>query len=239
METETLNAAGIAAAYDFSIWSLFLRADFIVKAVMIALVVASVWCWAIIFEKVRRLRRLNSDASSFEDRFWSGGSLDELYDNMGAQPRDPMSAVFSAAMREWRRTAEGGYSSPAVGSSLMERIGRVMDVTVNREIERVERQLTILASTGSTAPFIGLFGTVWGIMNSFQAISITKNTSLAVVAPGIAEALFATALGLVAAIPAVIAYNKISKDVDRYASRLDDFANEFSAIISRQLEGRE
>ena len=239
METETLNAAGIAAAYDFSIWSLFLRADLIVKAVMIVLIVASIWCWAIIFEKVRRLRRLNSDASNFEDRFWSGGSLDELYDNMGAQPRDPMSAVFSAAMREWRRSADTGYSTPAVGSSLMERVGRVMDVTVNREIERVERQLTILASTGSTAPFIGLFGTVWGIMNSFQAISITKNTSLAVVAPGIAEALFATALGLVAAIPAVIAYNKISKDVDRYASRLDDFSNEFSAIISRQLEGRE
>jgi biopolymer transport protein TolQ len=225
MESETLNAAGIAAAYDFSIWSLFLRADLIVKAVMLALIVASIWCWAIIFEKVRRLRRLNADATSFEDRFWSGGSLDELYDNMGAQPRDPMSAVFSAAMREWRRSADTGHSGPTVGSSLMERIGRVMDVTVNREVEQVERQLTILASTGSTAPFIGLFGTVWGIMNSFQAISITKNTSLAVVAPGIAEALFATALGLVAAIPAVIAYNKISK--------------EFSAIISRQLEGRE
>jgi len=239
MESETLNAAGIAAAYDFSVLALFTRADLIVKAVMIVLIVASIWCWAIIFEKVRRLRRLNSEASTFEDRFWSGGSLDELYDNMGTQPRDPMSAVFSAAMREWRRSADSGYASPAVGSSLMERVGRVMDVTVNREIERVERQLTILASTGSTAPFIGLFGTVWGIMNSFQAISITKNTSLAVVAPGIAEALFATALGLVAAIPAVIAYNKISKDVDRYAARLDDFANEFSAIISRQLEGRE
>lgn len=239
MESETLNAAGIAAAYDFSVLSLFARADLIVKAVMVVLIVASIWCWAIIFEKVRRLRRLNSEASTFEDRFWSGGSLDELYDNMGAQPRDPMSAVFSAAMREWRRSADASYASPAIGSSLMERIGRVMDVTVNREIERVERQLTILASTGSTAPFIGLFGTVWGIMNSFQAISITKNTSLAVVAPGIAEALFATALGLVAAIPAVIAYNKISKDVDRYAARLDDFANEFSAIISRQLEGRE
>ncbi|MEE2760274.1 MAG: protein TolQ [Pseudomonadota bacterium] len=239
MESEALNAAGIVAAYDFSVLALFARADLIVKAVMIVLIVASIWCWAIIFEKVRRLRRLNSEASTFEDRFWSGGSLDELYDNMGAQPRDPMSAVFSAAMREWRRSSDAGYASPTVGSSLMERIGRVMDVTVNREIERVERQLTILASTGSTAPFIGLFGTVWGIMNSFQAISITKNTSLAVVAPGIAEALFATALGLVAAIPAVIAYNKISKDVDRYAARLDDFANEFSAIISRQLEGRE
>jgi biopolymer transport protein TolQ len=141
-------------------------------------------------------------------------------------------------MREWRRSSEAGTGRDN-GSSLMERIDRVMDVTVNREVERVERQMTILASTGSTAPFVGLFGTVWGIMNSFQAISISKNTSLAVVAPGIAEALFATALGLVAAIPAVIAYNKISKDTDRYAARLDDFANEFSAIVSRQMEERE
>lgn len=236
METETLNAAGIAAAYDFSIWSLFLRADFIVKAVMIALIVASIWCWAIIFEKVRRLRRLNGDASSFEDRFWSGGSLDELYDNMGAQPRDPMSAVFSAAMREWRRTAESGYSSPAVGSSLMERIGRVMDVTVNREIERVERQLTILASTGSTAPFIGLFGTVWGIKTAFEGIAMSQDTSLAVVAPGIAEALLATALGLLAAIPAVVFYNKLSGDAERVTGNWEAFSDEFSTLLSRQLD---
>jgi biopolymer transport protein TolQ len=149
-----------------------------------------------------------------------------------------MSAVFSAAMREWRRSVDGGGAQDS-SSSLMERIDRVMHVTVSREIERIERQMTILASTGSTAPFVGLFGTVWGIMNSFQAISITKNTSLAVVAPGIAEALFATALGLVAAIPAVIAYNKISKDLDRYAARLDDFSSEFSSIILRQMEGRQ
>ena len=148
-----------------------------------------------------------------------------------------MSAVFSAAMREWRRSTDSGGAGADRGSSLTERIDRVMVVTVNREVERIERQLTILASTGSTAPFIGLFGTVWGIMNSFQSIAISKNTSLAVVAPGIAEALFATALGLLAAIPAVIAYNKISKDMDRYAARLDDFSSEFSAIISRQLEG--
>ena len=205
---------------------------------MISLFVASIWCWAIIVEKTLRLRKLNAAAAEFEDSFWSGGSLDALYDRIGAQPRDPMSAVFAAAMREWRRSKESGTGRDN-GSSLMERIDRVMDVTVNREVERVERQMTILASTGSTAPFVGLFGTVWGIMNSFQAISISKNTSLAVVAPGIAEALFATALGLVAAIPAVIAYNKISKDTDRYAARLDDFANEFSAIVSRQMEGRE
>ena len=148
-----------------------------------------------------------------------------------------MSAVFSAAMREWRRSTDLGGTGADRGSILTERIDRVMVVTVNRELGRIERQLTILASTGSTAPFIGLFGTVWGIMNSFQSIAISKNTSLAVVAPGIAEALFATALGLLAAIPAVIAYNKISKDMDRYAARLDDFSSEFSAIISRQLEG--
>ena len=189
----------------------------------------------VIFEKVRRLRRLNGDASTFEDRFWSGGSLDELYDNMGAQPRDPMSAVFSAAMREWRRSADSGHASPAVGSSLMERIGRVMDVTVNREIERVERQLTILASTGSTAPFIGLFGTVWGIMNSFQAISITKNTSLAVVAPGIAEALFATALGLVAAIPAVMAFNGLNAYLVKLDVALDAFTTDYLNIVRRHF----
>jgi len=216
---------------------LFTKADVIVKMVMIALIVASIWCWAIIIEKSLRLRRLNTDAAEFEDTFWSGGSLDALYDRIGSSPRDPMSAVFAAAMREWRRSTEGRVNAMEKGSSLTERIERVMDVTVSREVDRIERQMTVLASTGSTAPFIGLFGTVWGIMNSFQSIAITKNTSLAVVAPGIAEALFATALGLVAAIPAVIAYNKISKDLDRYASRLDDFTDEFSAIISRQLEG--
>ena len=241
MEGNTVEAAqiiGAVAATDFSVWALFLKADIIVKAVMIFLFVASIWCWAIIVEKILRLRKLNSSAEKFEDIFWSGGSLDTLYDQIGTQPTDPMSAVFSAAMREWRRSVDSG-GGPDSNSSLMERINRVMDVTVNREIERIERQMTILASTGSTAPFVGLFGTVWGIMNSFQAISITKNTSLAVVAPGIAEALFATALGLVAAIPAVIAYNKISKDMDRYAARLDDFSSEFSAIILRQMEGRQ
>jgi biopolymer transport protein TolQ len=237
METEAATAVGLAAQYDFSVWALFTKADVIVKMVMIALIVASIWCWAIIIEKSMRLRKLNTDAAEFEDTFWSGGSLDALYDRIGSSPRDPMSAVFAAAMREWRRSTEGRVNAMERGSSLTERIERVMDVTVNREVDRIERQMTILASTGSTAPFIGLFGTVWGIMNSFQSIAITKNTSLAVVAPGIAEALFATALGLVAAIPAVIAYNKISKDLDRYASRLDDFTNEFSAIISRQLEG--
>ena len=240
METDAVNAAGLMATsnqIDFSVWMLFLKADIVVKIVMIVLIVASVWCWAIIIEKSLRLKRLNQHAGEFEDSFWSGGSLDTLYDRIGAQPRDPMSAVFVSAMKEWRRSIDSGVTNADRGSSLTDRIDRVMDVTLNREVERVERQITILASTGSTAPFIGLFGTVWGIMNSFQAIAISKNTSLAVVAPGIAEALFATALGLLAAIPAVIAYNKISKDVDRYAARLEDFSSESSAIISRQLDG--
>mgnify|MGYP003324137676 FL=1 len=240
METEAVNAAGLVAAsqeLNFSVWNLFLKADLIVKLVMLVLIVASVWCWAIIIEKSLRLKRLNSDAAEFEGSFWSGGSLDTLYDKIGALPKDPMAAIFVSAMKEWRRSIDSGVTSADHGSSLTDRIDRVMDVTLNREIERVERQITILASTGSTAPFIGLFGTVWGIMNSFQSIAISKNTSLAVVAPGIAEALFATALGLLAAVPAVIAYNKISKDVDRYAARLEDFSSEFSAIISRQLDG--
>ena len=239
METEAINTVGLAAAsgdLDFSVWTLFLRADLIVKLVMLLLLSASVWCWAIIIEKSVRLRRLNRDATEFEDSFWSGGSLDSLYDRIGAQPLDPMAAVFSSAMKEWRRSAETGNLTVDRGSSLTERIDRVMDVTLSRELEHVERQMIILASTGSTAPFIGLFGTVWGIMNSFQSIAMSKNTSLAVVAPGIAEALFATALGLLAAIPAVIAYNKISKDLDRYSARLEDFSSEFSAIISRQLD---
>ena len=240
METEAVNAAGLVAAsqeLNFSVWMLFLKADLIVKLVMLVLIVASIWCWAIIIEKSLRLKRLNTDAAEFEGSFWSGGSLDTLYDKIGALPKDPMAAIFVSAMKEWRRSVDSGVTSADHGSSLTDRIDRVMDVTLNREIERVERQITILASTGSTAPFIGLFGTVWGIMNSFQSIAISKNTSLAVVAPGIAEALFATALGLLAAVPAVIAYNKISKDVDRYAARLEDFSNEFSAIISRQLDG--
>ncbi len=231
---EAIVMGGSLSPTDFSIMSLFMRADLVVKGVIVILVLASFWCWAIIFEKLFVLRRLNKGAADFEAVFWSNKSLDELYDRMGAQPSDPMSAIFSTAMREWRRAAtKGGESSAA---SLSDRIDRVMEITMSREMDRVERYITFLASTGSTAPFIGLFGTVWGIMNSFQAIAMQKNTSLAVVAPGIAEALFATALGLLAAIPAVLAYNKISKDLDRYAGRLDSFAGEFSAILSRQME---
>ncbi len=240
METSIVEAAvlgGSIADLDFSIWALFLRADVVVKAVIILLFVASIWCWAIIFEKILGLRRLNARAAEFESAFWSGSSLDELYDRIGARPGDPMSAVFVTAMQEWRRSLAKGLSqNESARASLQERIDRVMQIATVRELDRAERNMTFLASTGATAPFIGLFGTVWGIMNSFQSIALSKNTSLVVVAPGIAEALFATALGLLAAIPAVVAYNKLSKDLTRYAERLDSFAGEFSAILSRQME---
>jgi len=223
-------------ATDLSIMGLFWQADLVVKTVIILLLMASFWSWAIIFDKVVRLRRLNTQTAEFEDSFWSGGALDDLYDRIGAHPLHPMAALFAAAMREWRRSTAQGWRTGDLRESLQQRIERVMQVSLGREMDHLERYMVFLASVGSTAPFIGLFGTVWGIMNSFQAIGLTKNTSLAVVAPGIAEALFATALGLVAAIPAVIAYNKISNDLGRYANRLESFAGEFSAVLSRQLE---
>src|SRR5438270_13673482 len=219
-----------------SVFELFLQSDSIVKLVILLLLVASFWSWAVIFDKTLRMRRLQQAATSFEETFWSGGSLDDLFDRVGQRPNDPMSSVFAAAMREWRRSASKGLLGTAtMRASLQQRIERVMNVTVGREMERVERFMNLLATVGATAPFVGLFGTVWGIMDSFQSIAAAKNTSLAVVAPGIAEALFATALGLVAAIPAVIAYNKISNDLGRYANRLEAFAGQFSAILSRQL----
>jgi len=222
-----------------SVVELFLQSDSIVKLVLFILLAASFWSWAVIFDKTLRLRRLRQAAASFEETFWSGGSLDDLYDRVGQRPVDPMSAVFAAAMREWRRSAAKGLLGTAsMRSSLQQRIERVMNVTVGREMDRVERFMSFLATVGSTAPFVGLFGTVWGIMNSFSSIAAAKNTSLAVVAPGIAESLFATALGLVAAIPAVVAYNKLATDFGRYAGRLEAFATEFSAILSRQLDER-
>jgi len=225
------------ASHDLSIIGLFMQADWIVKVVMIMLLLASVWSWAIIIDKSIRLRRLRNQAKQFEDAFWSGGSLEELFDRIGNRPPDPMSSIFVSAMREWRRSAAKGLlGSESLRESLQERIERVMGITLGREMDQLERYMTFLASVGSAAPFVGLFGTVWGIMNSFAAIAGSKNTSLAVVAPGIAEALFATALGLVAAIPAVLAYNKLNSDISRYGNRLDAFSGEFGAILSRQLE---
>jgi biopolymer transport protein TolQ len=205
--------------------------------VMIALLFASVWVWAIVFEKISTLRRAERSADGFEERFWSGGSLDDLYDEEGAKPAHPIAAVFGAAMTEWRRSLRAA-GADVTHTAARERVERAMSVTIQREMERMEKWMIFLASVGSTAPFIGLFGTVWGIMHSFSAIAAMHNTNLAVVAPGIAEALFATAIGLVAAIPAVLAYNKISTDLGRFAGRLEGFATEFGAILSRQSEER-
>jgi biopolymer transport protein TolQ len=233
---QTVNAAAIAApSANLSLWGLFLEADVVVKLVMFILLLASVWVWAIIIEKSISLRRVNRDANVFEDAFWSGGSLDELYDREGADPTNPIAAVFGAAMSEWKRTVR--IAGVAIGNTAVkERVDRAMNVTIMREMDRLERYMIFLASVGSTAPFVGLFGTVWGIMHSFSAIAAMHNTDLAVVAPGIAQALFATAIGLVAAIPAVLAYNKYSNDLSRFASRLEGFGSEFSAILSRQTE---
>lgn len=218
-----------------SAWNLFLQADMVVKFVMGLLAFASIWSWAIIFDKSLRMRSLFRQAEQFEEKFWSGGSLEELFERIGQRPKDPMSSIFVAAMREWRRSSgKGGI--PTAGPALGERIDRVMKITLEREMDILNRRMIFLASTGSVSPFLGLFGTVWGIMNTFTAIGAASDTSLATVAPGIAEALFATALGLVAAIPAVVAFNKISSDLSRYALRLENFAGEFGAILSRQLD---
>ncbi len=233
VDAVTLGTAG----GDLSLWGLFVEADIVVKLVMLGLLAASVWVWAVVFEKWTSLRRVNRDADAFEDRFWSGGSLDELYDQEGTKPVHPMAAVFGAAMGEWRRSARVAGADMS-RSGARDRVDRAITVTVQREMDRLERWMIFLASVGATAPFIGLFGTVWGIMHSFSAIAALHNTNLAVVAPGIAEALFATAIGLVAAIPAVLAYNKISNDLGRFASRLEGFGAEFSAILSRQSEER-
>jgi biopolymer transport protein TolQ len=235
LDDSVTQAAVAAPGSNLSLLSLFLQADAVVKLVMIVLLIASIWVWTIIIEKVVTLRRVNREANRFEDEFWSGGSLDTLYDREGADPVHPIAAVFGAAMSEWKRTAR--IAGTEIGkTSVRERVDRAMNVTIMREMDRLERFMIFLASVGSTAPFIGLFGTVWGIMHSFSAIAAMHNTDLAVVAPGIAEALFATAIGLVAAIPAVLAYNKLSNDLARFNSRLEGFGSEFSAILSRQTE---
>lgn len=228
---QTVNAAPV----DFSIWGLFMHADLIVKIVMLGLLFASVWSWAIIFDKWWRFSRVERRADQFERTFWSGRSLEDLYQETGHRPAHPLSALFIAAMREWRRSQDIATDSFL---GLKERVDKVMQVTINREMLGLESRLLFLATVGSVSPFIGLFGTVWGIMNSFQSIAISRDTNLAVVAPGIAEALFATALGLLAAIPAVVAYNRFSNQVGRFGTRLESFADEFSAILSRQLDER-
>jgi biopolymer transport protein TolQ len=232
----TADATAAGGSGALSVVDMFMHADIIVKAVMILLVLASLWSWTIIFNKAMSMSGLKRKAKKFEKVFWSGQSLDELYQQFAASNDHPMTAMFIAGLREWRRAFEGGVPRDAQVSGIKERIDKAMNVTILRETDALERGLGWLATIGAVSPFIGLFGTVWGIMNSFSAIAARHDTTLAVVAPGIAEALFATAAGLFAAIPAVIFYNRFVNEIGRYTNSLDAFADEFSAILSRQLD---
>ncbi|MBP9952080.1 MAG: protein TolQ [Cypionkella sp.] len=227
------NTLAAAQAIDFSLLSLFLRATFVVKVVMIGLMIMSFWSWSIIIRKHLTYRKSRAEAAVFDRSFWSGEPLDELFEKIGGDPQGPSEKIFSAGMLEWRRShrQDGGLIAGAQA-----RIDRAMDVAISREAEVLNKGLSFLATTGSTAPFIGLFGTIWGIKHSFEQIAISQNTSLAVVAPGIAEALLATGIGLVAAIPAVVFYNKLNSDSEHILGGYEAFADEFATILSRQLD---
>jgi len=230
MENQAVDAVNLvqSSAYDLSIFSLFLRADPVVKFVIIGLFVSSIWSWAIIINKVKMIRKMNTVTKKFEDLFWSSSSLEDLYTKTENKNDNPMIAIFNKSMLEWLKVRNS-----KIKEKIENRLNNVLVSSINNEITKLEKNMIFLASLGSSAPFVGLFGTVWGIMNSFQAIGITKNTSLAVVAPGIAEALFATALGLIAAIPAVIAYNKISSVFDNYSIKLETFSQEFVNRVTK------
>ena len=217
------QAVGLASNTDFSILSLFLRADIIVKSVIIILIASSIYSWAIIFEKIKMFKKINKSTEEFENKFWKSKSAETFYNNLPGSFDDPMANVFRSSMDVMLKSRRS--------SNLNEKMSRMLEINIEQQMEKIEKSYTFLASVGSTAPFIGLFGTVWGIMNSFQSIAISRNTSLAIVAPGIAEALFATALGLLAAIPAVVAYNKFNNDTQRYFSKIDNFSKRFLSII--------
>jgi len=226
MEQEIASqVVGLGGANDFSLWQLFIRADFVVKSVIIILLVSSIYSWALIFDKYKLFKRINESSKKFEDKFWKSKSAESFSKTLPAKSEDPITQIFITAMDELIKTKS---KSAAVQSA---RVERVLEISTDNQIKNIEKNFTFLATVGATAPFIGLFGTVWGIMNSFQSIAISRNTSLAIVAPGIAEALFATALGLLAAIPAVIAYNKFNSDSKRYIARIDNFSKRFLSII--------
>ena len=226
MEQEVATqVVGLGGSTDFSLVQLFIRADIVVKSVIIILIAASIFSWALIFEKYRLFKRIEKSTSSFEDKFWKSRSAESFYNNLTNKEKDPMASVFQSAMNELIKTKS---KSSSVQTN---RVSRVLEISADNEIKSIEKDFIFLATVGSTAPFIGLFGTVWGIMNSFQSIAISRNTSLAIVAPGIAEALFATALGLLAAVPAVIAYNKFNSDSKKYSGRIENFSKRFISII--------
>ena len=239
MEEVALASNLANEAIDFSMFSLFMRADIIVKSVIITLILSSIYSWTIIVGKLIRIKRLKQLDKEFEEIFWSGNSVEDLFETFNYAQNDPKSKIFCSAISEWKKSNKDFSITPLDEiNSLKERMSRSMQVTFNKESEQIEKNLTFLATAGSTAPFIGLFGTVWGIMNSFQSIAIAQNTNLSVVAPGIAEALFATALGLFVAIPAVVAYNKLSSDLSKYFISLETFIDEFTTIFFRQLENK-
>ena len=226
MEQEiATQIVGLGGASDFSLWQLFLRADFVVKTVIVLLLVSSIYSWALIFDKYRMFKKINESSQKFEDKFWKSKSAEGFSKTLPTKSEDPMTQIFQSAMNEVARTRSKTSAVQSV------RVERVLEISTDNQIKNIEKNFTFLATVGATAPFIGLFGTVWGIMNSFQSIAISRNTSLAIVAPGIAEALFATALGLLAAIPAVVAYNKFNSDSKRYISRIDNFSKRFLSII--------
>jgi biopolymer transport protein TolQ len=219
----TSQAVGLASNTDFSITTLFLRADIIVKSVIIILIASSIYSWAIIFEKIKLFKKINKSTDEFENKFWKSKSAESFYNSLPPNINDPMANLFKDSMQVLLKSKRS--------SSLDEKMSRMLEINVEQQMEKIDKSYTFLATVGSTAPFIGLFGTVWGIMNSFQSIAISRNTSLAIVAPGIAEALFATALGLLAAIPAVVAYNKFSSDSKKYSQKLENFSKKFLSII--------
>ncbi|MDC0216434.1 protein TolQ [Candidatus Pelagibacter sp.] len=219
----TSQAVGLASNTDFSILQLFLRADIIVKSVIILLIASSIYSWAIIFEKIRLFKKINQSTEDFEDKFWKSKSAESFYNSLPREIEDPMANVFKNSMQILLKSKRS--------SNLDERMSRMLEINIEHEMEKIDKKYTFLATVGSTAPFVGLFGTVWGIMNSFQSIAISRNTSLAIVAPGIAEALFATALGLLAAIPAVVAFNKFNSDSKKYSQKLENFSKRFLSII--------
>ena len=229
------EALTLTDSLDVSIWGLVLQADIVVRLVMFILLLLSIISWSLIFEKYTRLRRLNRKAESFENEFWSGMNIEKIHKNIGNNSSHPMEAIFLSGMKELNNSPLSKNLSAVDNQIIGNRIEKRMLTTLNKEVEVLERNISFLATTGSAAPFIGLFGTVWGIMNSFQSIATAKNTSLTIVAPGIAEALLATAMGLLAAIPAVIAYNRIAADMNRYSGRLEIFLNDFSSILSRHI----
>ena len=233
---EINNIDIVNQAPDFSMLALFMQADIVVKSVIIILIISSLYSWNVIVSKILRIRQLKKLENEFEDIFWSGNSFEDLYETLNFNRNDPKSKIFCAAILEWKKSKSQFDNKKTSINFLKDRMQRSMTVIFNKESENIEKNLTFLATAGSTAPFIGLFGTVWGIMNSFKSIAIAQNTNLAVVAPGIAEALFATALGLFVAIPAVVAYNKISNDISKYFISLETFMDEFTTIFFRQLE---